>query len=134
MKTKLMLAVLVLCAGCDKTIYEASDMKTEPASVVDLVYMPKNHGSDVAIGFTSNGGTSITPVSVDLPERYAVVFQCQHGKFIVESNQEKAKALYHRLSRDQKVVVSYREIYGFTKISGTNSPKNFVKFEFVDAK
>lgn len=55
------------------------------------------------------GGVRLT--TTEVPEKFAVVFKCQHGKFIITK-----KAVYDKLksSEGQKVEVSYREVYRAT--------------------
>ena len=107
-------AVLV---GCDGTVSEEklSPELTEGATVVDLVYNPSNHGSDVnpSLHMTEDGGVGLgfTFTEVDIPEKYAVVFQCQHGKFIIQDDQPKVKELWSRLKLGQRVTVRYKEVY-----------------------
>ena len=48
--------------------------------------MPSGHGSDVAVGFTSNLDTTVTPVSINIPARYGIVFECTHGSFAIEGD------------------------------------------------
>lgn len=126
-------AMAAFLCGCETHETEYSDVKTEQGKVVDLVFMPANHGSSIDPGMSMSGNITLTFTSVTLPEKHAVVFQCQHGRFVVES--EKAKELYQRLSRDQAVTISYREVFNLTR-DGTNiiAPKSFVKFDFIDAR
>ncbi|MDQ2932854.1 MAG: hypothetical protein M3Q80_00545 [bacterium] len=140
MKIKnLILALTVLCLlGCKKTTTVYSEVKKENATVVDLVYMPSNHGSGVGptMSTTMNGdpqvGIAVTTVSI--PEKYAVVFECQHGKFVIQSDQKQTKALYQKLRRDQKVEVAYREIYEIVKEKDQVVSKEFIEYDFIDAK
>lgn len=94
------LALLAL-AGCDKTGYGPELM--EAATVVDLPYVPAGHGSSV--GFSSGG--SLVVSGVDIPERKAIVFQCQHGRFVIDRHPE----IWGTLTVGQRVTVRYREVY-----------------------
>jgi hypothetical protein len=106
-----------ILVGCKDTVSEQklSPELTEKATVADLVYTPSNHGSNInpSVHITSEGdlGLGLTFTEVDIPEKYAVVFQCQHGKFIVQDNQKKAKELWNRLKTGQEVMVWYNEVY-----------------------
>lgn len=134
--TALYFLPLLFLFGCVKTEY--SPTLTEPAKVVDLVYQPSNHGSGLGIGFGSSpqGGmvTTITPISVDVPEAYAVVFQCQHGKFVIQGEESKAKEMWNRLKENQDVTVEYREVYESCYKRHLLVSKKLVKYEFLDAK
>lgn len=131
--------VIFLSVGCEKTLYEHSELKTEPATVEDLVYMPPNHGwgltPTVGVNLDGDLHVGINHVSVNIPERYAVVFRCQHGKFIIQNDQEKTKTLYQRLHRYQEVTVTYREIYEVVK-EGEKIvvPPKFIRYDFIDAR
>ena len=131
---KINLAIVVALAavfltGCDLPVTEYSKMLTESGEVYDVAYVPRGHGSDTAIGFNTGkgGGMTVTPVSVTIPERYAVVFKCEHGKFVITG--DKAKALYYRLERGQRVSIYYRIIYKVTKKGGRVQ----TDLDFIDA-
>lgn len=124
----------ILGAGCQKVVIEYSDVLTEPATVVDLVFSPSRHGSGVGptIDLTGEGGIGIAITSVSIPERYAVVFQCPHGKFIIQS--EKAKELWKRLKVGQEVTVTYKEKYRTTYEDEKVVSRILVKYDFLDAR
>ena len=89
-------------------------------------------------------GLGLTFTEVDIPEKYAVVFRCQHGKFIVDSNQEKAKEMWGRLKTNQEVTVSYQEVYEENYLvnstwwgkeeNRTLKSRKLLKYHFIDAK
>ena len=72
----------------------------ESALVEDLPFVPAGHGS--GSGLSMKGDVTFT--SVDIPARYATVFQCQHGKFVIEG-----EALWKSLTKGERVTVVYRE-------------------------
>lgn len=131
-KTFFILTVaLMLATACDIPKTEYSDVMTEKGTVFDTTYIPKGHGKDTAIGFShsangGNGGITITPVDIKIPERFAVVFKCQHGKFVIDG--KKAKDLYSRLDPGDEVVIKYREVYKVT-----SNGKSLVDLDFIDA-
>lgn len=134
---------LLLLAGCEYTKNEYSSLLTEDAEVVDLVYTPLRHGRGSGIGpsINMNGhlGISFVSVRVDVPETYAIVFRCEHGKFIVQSNKhwgpQKVKQLWGELRDGQKVVVIYREIYENTYDANNKLlESHLIKYNFIDAK
>lgn len=98
-------ATVISCGGCRQI--EFGPELTEPATVVDTCYVPAGHGSGMGIGNSSNGDAVATVTSVDIPARYAIVFRCQHGKFVIED--ERAEALYRLIDRGDEVVVRYVE-------------------------
>jgi len=127
--------VAVVVAGCQKIVTEKSDILTEPATVADLVYMPSRHGSASGPTIGMTGGelsVGVAVTSVSIPEQYAVVFQCQHGKFVIQS--KKAKDLWNRLTVGQKVTVSYREIYKAVYEDKKLISRSLEKYDFLDAR
>jgi hypothetical protein len=132
MKLILMLMVIGL-VGCGAN-REYGGLLTEPGEVYDVAYVPSGHGSDVAVGFTSKGSTTITPVSITIPERYAVVFKCQHGKFVIDG--ERGESIYKRFNKGDLVTIQYCEVFEVTKErkSGkTVTVTNSVDLHFIDA-
>lgn len=105
-------------AGCYRTEY--SQPLTEPAEVYDVCFVPEGHGSGYAYG--KNGG----PVSVTIPANYAVVFKCQHGKFVIDGS--RGETLYNKLSRGDYVTVTYSEVFAVTK-----EATNLTGLHFIDA-
>jgi hypothetical protein len=53
----------------------------------------------------------VTYQSIDIPSKYAVIFRCQHGKFIVEGTDDRHKDLWQRMKKGEQVTVSYYEVY-----------------------
>lgn len=129
----LLTLILTACGPRKKTEVEFSPVLEEDAVVVDLVYTPSQHGSGVGVGpsidMTGEGGLgiAIVPVSVDIPEKYAIVFKCQHGKFIIECNTPERKALWQKLDEGQKVRVQYKEVYKVTYLIYKDENKRKVK-------
>ena len=71
---------LSLLVGCTDIRDEVSPILHEDAVVVDTVYTPSIHDSNLAptiTGFTSNDGPHLgfAITSVDVPEKYGVVFK-----------------------------------------------------------
>ena len=100
---------LLLCVSCGifpTTKHFTSDPKTERIVVDDVVYTPATHGGGSSTGFTLNGDISFSSISINTTAKYAVVFRCVHGKFIVEDSTIWA----HSKERDTGVCI-YREMY-----------------------
>lgn len=123
-----LLPLLVL--GCEKL--EVGPDMTEKAKVCQLIYTPSQHGSTIAPGVDTKGKVNITFVSVDIPEKYAVVFECQHGKFIIEDEGKESRAhrLWSRLKDGQEVTVRYAEVYS---VDG-NGGRHLKKYNFIGAE
>jgi hypothetical protein len=94
---------MLLLVGCGRAEYGPS--KSESATVVDLPYVPDGHGS--GFGVTSSGKSVLT--SEDIPARYAVVFQCAHGRFAVAGADDRHRLLWSKLKVGDRVHVVYRE-------------------------
>jgi hypothetical protein len=133
----LAIGMIALTNGCKREVIEHSKTLHEDAKVVQTVYEPSRHSTDVSPTFhlDSDGdphvGFAVTSISV--PETYAVVFQCQHGKFIVEGEDQRHKELWQKLSEGQKVDVTYQEEYRVV-YDGTNVvSRDLFKYHFMDA-
>lgn len=129
MKRLLAIAGLLTLISCEDIRREESRVMTEPAKVVSVVFTPGFHSSDVhpTIDFDGNIGIGISSVSV--PDKYGIVFQCQHGKFFIKSRE-----LYNRLTLGQDVVVSYKEIYRCRYEDAMVKERVLVDYDFLDAR
>jgi len=107
---------------------EFSDTLTEQAVVADVVYTPSRHGSGSGTGFDTHGDLSFTDMKIDIPEKYAVVFKCQHGKFIVTG-----KELWDHLAEGDSVRVFYREEYKMIKRDG-DTERHLVGYDFLNVE
>lgn len=123
------LIVLVFLAGCGLDQTEYSEPMTEIGQVYDTAFVPAGHGRDTAVGFNTGegGGVTITPVSIRIPERYAIVFKCPHGKFVIDG--ESARELYGRLDRGDDVRIIYREVIRVT----SEGDRSVIDLDFLDA-
>jgi len=99
------------CGPWEDTVKENSEILEEDAVVVDLVYTPSRHGDGSGVGLTTGGDLAFVSTSVDIPEKFAIVFKCQHGKFIIDCNTPERKKLWIDLDEGQKVKVKYREVW-----------------------
>jgi hypothetical protein len=112
------LLATVIFAACAKTEYSAE--LSEPATVVEVVYSPSQHGSGT--GMSMKGELSVTSVSI--PEVFATVFECQHGKFIIER-----KDVWQRSHVGDRVNVRYREVYKVRK-----GQRELVNYDFISVE
>lgn len=113
----------------ERTEYSAT--LTETGEIYDTAFVPKGHGSDVKMHFDSEGNVSLTPVTVNIPERYAIVFKCQHGKFVIDG--DKAKGLYNRFNRGDRVIIQYREIIRVHLTDDKETSREVYGLDFLDA-
>lgn len=128
-------------AGCQEERIEYSPVLHEEAKVVDAIYIPSKHGSGMSVSMNLDDG-SISPgiTSIDIKEKYAVIFKCQHGKFIIEGTDEPYKKLWEKMTAGEKVKISYKEkyysVYDDTNNDGTNEliEKKLIKYDFLDAQ
>ncbi len=131
----------IFSLGCKEVKQEASDILHEDAVVVETVYTPSRHGSGSSFGPSMNMdgdiGFSFHSVSINVPELYAVVFKCQHGKFVIEGDDQRHKNLWERFSENDEVDVSYREIYRniYKKVDGRKEliESVLIDYDFLDA-
>jgi hypothetical protein len=121
-----MILLCVLFTGCERIEYGAT--LSEPAKVYDTCFVPAGHGM-------TSGGWSMSykgkmhynwPQSIDIPATYAIVFQCQHGKFTIDG--DRGEALYKKLSKGDSVIVSYA-----VKYRVTDGATNAAGLHFIDA-
>lgn len=134
MKKSILFLLMIFIVGCIKIKRESSGILYEQAMVVDLVYTPATHGSGISPTIDTNLDLGISFTSVDVEERYAVVFECKHGKFIVQNNQTQAKKLWNRLKEGQIVTVSYKEEFETTYDDEKPIERRLIKYDFLDAK
>ena len=115
-----------LAMGCERMEYGPELI--ESAVIYDTCFVPSGHGSDMAVGYNAGkgGGLTFTPIDIDIPARYAIVFKCQHGKFVIEG--DRAQEMYARLSKGDNVVVRYCE-----KIIVDGSKRSVVGLHFIAA-
>ncbi len=141
-------ALAVATAGCTEnseynfTKEESSEILNEPAVVSEVVYNPSKHGSGMGPTISLSGKVGMAFTSVTIPEKYAVVFKCQHGKFIIEGEDQRHKDLWGRFDQGDSVRVSYKEMYQSeyhhfpSKSQKQDSlvKRTLVDFDFIDAK
>lgn len=127
-KKKLLALGLVALSltGCNCIRTEYSHTMYERGIVKEMCYVPAGHGSGSGTGISMNGDLSITYTTVYIPARYAVVFGCEHGSFVVTNND--AIRLYQTLSEGDSVDIAYRILYNNTY----NKHKELISSQQVD--
>jgi hypothetical protein len=158
-KISLLLLSLTFLIGCIRTETEYSDVLHERAVVVTLIYSPSEHkteltntaysiGNNDMIGTDYSGNTGIRIgkncqiTSTTIPEKYGVVFQCQHGTFTVEGSDQKYKVLHDKLNGSVRdtVDILYKEMYSVTYEDKNKDGKDEITskvlqgLDFIDAQ
>lgn len=146
-------------SGCIHTETEYSDVLHEKAVIVTLIYSPSEHKTELTntafstngdnmVGTDWNGNTGLRIsknyqlTSTTIPEKYGVVFQCQHGTFTVEGSDQKDRILHDKLHGNIKdtVEILYKEQYLVTYDDKDKDGKEEVvskvlkRLDFVDAQ
>lgn len=121
---KILIFLLFAIIGCDLPRTEYSKDLEEPAVVCETVYTPATHGEAFGPTMSLSGKIGFANVDVDTAESFAVVFKCQHGKFIV-----KRKDIWEKVKSGDKVSVKYREVY---RVVEGKDPV-LVDYDFIDA-
>lgn len=76
---------------------------------------------------------SRTTNTVKVEDQFAIVFECQHGKFLIEDlgKDSRAAKLWKKLKQGDNVKIRYKEIFMVVPAEGTK--RSLGRFEFVDA-
>jgi len=146
--SSLLVAIVFVTTGCTEVKTEFSPTIHEDAVIVSAVHTPARH--DVGLGMTAmdtgvghmdfngnmgvpiGGGMQIS--SVETPEKFAVVFRCQHGEFIIQRRE-----IYDRFHNliGSTADVTYREEYRVTyeKREGVKevTDRVLVDYDFLNA-
>ena len=135
MKNVFVLTAAFLSLGCELSkhvVTEYSDILHEEAVIEETVYTPSKHSTGLAptvsIGMDGDIHAGLAVTTVTVPEKFAVVFQCPHGKFIITM-----KSVYdeHKDDTGKTVDVAYREEYRAT-YDGSKGERELVERALVD--
>lgn len=148
--------------SCNDTKLEKSETLHEKAVIVNVLYSPSQHNTEItrtayhdpmgqdfggiSYGVDYNGnsgikvGKNMQITSTTIPEKYGVVFQCEHGTFSIDGSNPKYKILYDKLNRNvgDTVDVLYQEEYLLT-FETKNDVRTQVsrvlnRLDFIDAQ
>jgi hypothetical protein len=134
--------------GCQYETKECSDVLHEDATVIARIHTPAKHEKKTCLTAMNLGamgrdyegnmgiriGSGLQISSSTIPERYGVLFQCEHGNFTTQGSEEKHKNLYERLKTNDLVDVTYKEVYNTIK-DGTNIISRVLNdYWFLDAQ
>lgn len=127
MKAIIIILFAALCMSCEYNKTVESEILYEDATVIHKLYSPSDHrttispklmsiggsGSPIGVGFDgpgfSTGGMVISDSYV--PEKWGLVFKCNHGSFTIEGSREINKQMYESFNENDKVNILYREVY-----------------------
>ena len=158
-----LIVILLILTSCNGPKKEYSDVLKEQATIVNIIYTPSQHSTylsetmiddhtNLMKGVDMNGnsgikiGNGIQVSESNIPEKYGVVFQCQHGTFTIQGNNKegensKYKILYDKLKNNigDTVHVLYKEEYlvYYEKDKNRNkiiSKKVLNDLDFIDAQ
>jgi len=112
-----------------KTVY--SEPLYEEVKVRDLIYTPATHGSgtDMTMDYTT-GQPGLAMVNVETKEVFAIVFECQHGSFIIEDNEN----LWKKLREDSIYTCVYQEKYRYIYENKELIGRALVSYNFLGLK
>ena len=113
----LIAVLLTVSTGCLKR----SGIKQENGVVVEKQYVPDTQDTDIGTGFTSSGQMIMTTHTTGGPEKFMVIFKCDHGSIFAVSKPD----LYGSLEKGDKVQIMYYDL-----VNGDGETKDY---EFVDA-
>jgi len=135
------LSTFLILAGslnsCDYTKTEQSEILYEKGKVITTLYNQKHSDSEIGAGMTTGGDLVVTSNSIDIPEKWGVVFKCEHGnKFPIMGKGEEYKKLWKELEEGDSVKISYKENYKIIYDYKTDKPKSkeLIDYDFINAK
>lgn len=128
--------------GCDskEVRKEYSGVLHEKGVVVATLYSKDHSQSDINMGISMSGDFTFTPTTIRIPERWGVVFRCDHGnKSPITSPEDKYKALWNKLDEGMDVDIAFRELYRNTYEDTNNDgekeliSRELLDYDFLDA-
>ncbi|MBU0597608.1 hypothetical protein KKF61_01270 [Patescibacteria group bacterium] len=124
----LMVLSLILMAGCERTVMERSEIFTEEVRVRDLIFTPSIHGTGVGptLDLTGEGGLGIAVTSVSTKEKHSIVFECQHGGFVIEREE-----LWKKLHEDSVYTCHYVNLFKAVYNGDQFVSRDFYDFDFL---
>lgn len=110
----------------------------DDGSVPDLIQTGIDHDGNEGIKVGKNHQITTTTI----PEKYGVVFQCEHGTFTIEGSEQKHRVLYHKLYNNVRDTtdILYKEEYRVTYEEDKQTQKKVEtqrvlnKLDFIDAQ
>jgi len=155
MAASALLAATLGGCNCAETRSEESEIMHEDAKVANCVHTPPTHDSKLELtafgvgmmGQSYSGNTGLRVgdnyqiSQIDVPDKYAVVFECPHGGFISQGIDLRHQTLYDKLKPHvgQPVDVTFRELFRVTYQDLDKDGKKevtsrvLVGYDFLDA-
>jgi len=108
---RFVLAAALFATGC----YTLSDRMIEEGTIMQTIYQPGQ--SFTGLGMSTSGNMHVTSGTTD--DTYAVVVSCQHGQFVVKSQE-----VFNKIKQGDRVLIEYREV--------RDGDNKIYKYEFID--
>lgn len=127
-----LIPIVFSLAACDGARTVVSDELTEEAKVVQVIYQPSQTSSSSGTSVDLDLKVKFHNHTITSPDKFSVVFECQHGKFVIEDEGKgsRAERLWKKLSQGDKVNVRYKEV----KTVWPDGRSELQKYEFVEAE
>ena len=103
------ICLTLLFSSCSIYKEEYSEVLYEPATVITAAYSPSRHNLTLMPVYNiTYSKMDLVLVPSVVPEKFSVVFQCQHAQFVVED-----ELVYREMALlvGKEVSVAYREVY-----------------------
>lgn len=132
MATKRAWIILLALAACDSARTETSEELVEEAEVVQVIYQPSQTSSSSGTSMDLDLKVKFHNHTITSPDKFAVVFKCQHGKFVIEDEGKgsRAERLWKKLAQGDKVSIRYKEV----NTTWPDGRRELQKYEFLDAE
>jgi len=124
-----LLLALVLSA-CDIPSREFSKELHESGKVLQTIYTPATHGSASGTSVDFDLNVKFHNMTINTQEQFGVMFQCEHGQFVVTGTSERYKKLWESLPKDSNVTIYYREEY----LTYKDGRRELTGFDFLRAE
>jgi len=129
----ILLPLFLIITGCQKIVTEHSDILEEQVTVTELIYVPASHGTAVSPtgGITGSGeiGMGLTVTSVNIKEEFTILFQCQHGNFVI-----KRPDLWKKVYKGKTYTCLYKETYRTTYDDDQFISRELIDYDFLGLK
>lgn len=123
--------ISIILLGCNtKTEYIS---RSEKGRVLQTIYTPPYHYSDTDLDIDSDGNIKLVPATVHVRAQYGVVFECEHGQFVIIGSSSYYQKLWEKLPKNSNVTILYNEEYLIHIKNKEEVSRELVDYDFVDA-
>jgi len=131
----MLMALIPWLPWIPRVVTEYSEELTEPATVIEKIHTPSSHtmGLVPKLDLVS-GSVALELGLVTAPEKYGLLFRCQHGEFVIQGSDDKYQTLYKQFEREQRVTVHYREAYHMTYQGDELMQRELFDYDFLYAE